>query len=109
MPAQGPFCQSCAMPMEKPKMFGTQTDGSESEDYCTYCFRNGRFTEPDISMEEMIDRCASIMEQHKIMPEKQARDLMAKTIPALKRWQRSCFMDRNSRVNPRRHRKDNET
>jgi hypothetical protein len=54
--------------MEKPEMFGTNTDGSMSEEYCTYCFQSGKFTEPGISMQEMIDKCVSIMGQHKIMP-----------------------------------------
>jgi hypothetical protein len=38
MQTQGPFCQSCAMPMETPEMFGTHADGSKSEEYCAYCF-----------------------------------------------------------------------
>ena len=86
MQAQGPFCQSCSMPMETPEMFGTNADGSKSEEYCTYCFQGGAFTEPDISMQEMINKCVTIMNQLKIMPEDQARDLMEKTIPLLKRW-----------------------
>jgi len=83
---QGPYCQSCAMPMEKPEMFGTNTDGSKSEEYCTYCFKSGKLTEPDILMQEMIDKCVTIMGQQKIMAEDQARDLMNKAIPTLKRW-----------------------
>ena len=86
MQTQGPFCQSCAMPMEKPEMFGSHADGSKSEDYCAYCFQKGTFTEPDIAMQEMIDKCVTIMNQRKIIPEGQARDLMEKTIPSLKRW-----------------------
>lgn len=74
------------MPMEKPEMFGTNADGSKSEEYCAYCFQGGAFTEPDISMQEMIDKCVTIMNQLKIMPEDQARDLMKKAIPSLKRW-----------------------
>ncbi len=83
---QGPFCQSCAMPMAKPEIFGTEADGSQSEAYCTYCFQNGCFTAPDISMQEMIDKCVTIMKQRNIMPEDQARELMTKTIPSLQRW-----------------------
>ena len=83
---QGPFCQSCAMSMEKPEMFGTYADGSKSEAYCTYCFQNGKFAEPGISMREMINKCVTIMDQRKIMPEDKARDQMVKTIPFLKRW-----------------------
>ena len=83
---KGPFCQSCAMPMNSPEMFGTNSDGSKTEEFCTYCFQNGKFTAPDITVQEMIDKCVSIMNQQKIMPEEQARDLMTKTIPYLNRW-----------------------
>jgi hypothetical protein len=85
---QGPFCQSCSMPMEKPEMFGTNADGSQSKEYCVYCFKDGRFTEPGISMQQMIDRCVTVMVQQKIMAEDQARDLMKRTIPTLTRWKR---------------------
>lgn len=81
-----PFCQSCAMPMESPDLFGTEAGGSKSKDYCTYCFQNGRFTEPEISMQAMIDKCVAVMVQMNIMPEEQARALMTKTLPTLKRW-----------------------
>ncbi|MDY6989808.1 MAG: zinc ribbon domain-containing protein [Thermodesulfobacteriota bacterium] len=89
MEPKGPFCQSCAMPMEKPEMFGTLSHGSKSQQYCTYCFQEGAFTEPDISMQEMIDKCVAIMDQQNIMPKDQAQDLMAETIPFLKRWKRA--------------------
>jgi len=83
---KGPFCQSCAMPMNSTEVFGTNSDGSKTEEFCTYCFQNGKFTAPDITVQEMIDKCVSIMNQQKIMPEEQARDLMTKTIPNLNRW-----------------------
>ncbi|MCX5800172.1 MAG: zinc ribbon domain-containing protein [Candidatus Eisenbacteria bacterium] len=86
MQPKGPFCQSCAMPMESPDLFGTEADGSKSKDYCTYCFQNGRFTEPEIAMQAMIDKCVAVMVQMNIMPEEQARTLMTKTLPTLKRW-----------------------
>lgn len=50
------FCQSCAMPMSD-EHFGTEKDGSKSEDYCSYCYQDGEFT-IDNSMEEMIDYSA---------------------------------------------------
>jgi hypothetical protein len=83
---QGPVCQSCAMPMNSPKMLGTNADGSKSEEFCTYCFQNGMFSAPNITVQEMIDKCVSIMTQQKVMLEEQARALMTKTIPHLKRW-----------------------
>ncbi len=83
---KGPFCQSCGMPMEKPEDFGTGAEGAKSEDYCCYCFVDGRFTEPDITMEEMIDKCVGIMVERGIMPEEQARALNSQMMPHLKRW-----------------------
>jgi hypothetical protein len=80
----GPFCQSCAMPMQKPEDFGTNANGSQNQYYCRYCYQNGKFTMPDITMEQMIEKCAGIMKQMNI-PEAQIEQ--TKTfIPMLKRW-----------------------
>jgi len=75
--------------MNSAEMFGTNTDGSRTQEFCKYCFQNGMFTAPNITVQEMIDKCVSIMSQQKIMPEDQARELMAKTIPNLNRWKRA--------------------
>jgi hypothetical protein len=37
-------------------------------------------------MSQMIEKCVGIMTQRKIMPEHQAKELMSRTIPMLKRW-----------------------
>jgi len=89
VPAQepkGPFCQSCSMPMEKPEDFGTDQAGYRVNDFCRHCFVDGAFTEPDISMEAMLDRCVSVMAQRGIMPAAQAHALMVDVLPRLKRW-----------------------
>jgi hypothetical protein len=88
MKSQGPFCQSCAMPMDKPEIFGTDVNGTKSIDYCTYCYQNGKFTAPNITVQEMIGKCVEIMVQRNILPERQAKDLMMNTIPNLKRWKK---------------------
>ena len=84
---ESPFCQSCGMPLEKPEHLGTAADGFQIDEYCRFCFQNGVFTAPDISMEGMIDRCAAIMAGQGILPESRARALMSEVIPTLKRWQ----------------------
>ena len=84
---QGPFCQSCAMPMEKPEHFGTHADGSLSQEYCCFCFRNGAFTEPNITMEQMMDKVACFMTENLRVPEAQAKEIVQAFIPKLKRWQ----------------------
>ena len=48
------FCQSCAMPLDKLEDFGTNADGSRNAEYCHFCFVNGKFTNPNIIMEEML-------------------------------------------------------
>jgi hypothetical protein len=90
MPAQelkGPFCQSCAMPLERPEDFGTDKSGVRVNDYCRYCFTNGAFTAPGISMETMLEKCVVEMSRQGVMPEAQARALMSDVLPRLKRWQ----------------------
>jgi hypothetical protein len=39
------MCQSCGMPLSKdPQRGGSNTDGSLSVKYCSYCHQNGEFT-----------------------------------------------------------------
>ena len=45
MESQNKFCQSCGMPLKKDPMHGgTNSDGSQNEMYCSYCYQNGAFT-----------------------------------------------------------------
>lgn len=47
-------CQSCSMPMKKdPQGGGTEADGSKSRLYCSLCYQHGRFTSPDLTVDEM--------------------------------------------------------
>ncbi|MBN1454735.1 MAG: zinc ribbon domain-containing protein [Methanomicrobia archaeon] len=85
---QGPFCQSCGMPLQKESDFGTNADGSTSHEYCTYCFQNGAFTQPDITKDAMIGKVIGMMVAMNIMPEEQAKALATTFIPTLKRWRR---------------------
>jgi hypothetical protein len=84
--SQGLFCQSCAMPLQKPEDFGTNADGSKNQEYCQYCCQKGNFTEPAITMEQMIEKCTGIMKQMN-MPEAQIEQTK-KFIPMLKRWRK---------------------
>ena len=36
------FCQSCGMPLTE-EVLGTNADGSKNEDYCMYCYKDGKF------------------------------------------------------------------
>ena len=82
----GPFCQSCSMPLEKPQDFGTSAFGYRENDYCRFCYQDGAFTDPGITMAQMLDRCVGIMAQRGIMPEAKARALLTEVMPRMKRW-----------------------
>lgn len=86
---EGRICQSCAMPMQKDEDYGTNRDGSKNTEYCHFCYQDGDFTEPDITMEQKIDKVVSIAASQMNMPEKQAREMAENIIPKLKRWQKS--------------------
>lgn len=83
---KGPFCQSCAMPMEKDEQFGTNADGSKNNEYCVYCMQQGKFTQPDITVEQMIDKVSGVMRDMKL-PEFIISQVKT-FIPKLKRWQK---------------------
>lgn len=44
-------CQSCGMPLKAdPKGGGTRADGSVSTDYCSYCYADGKFISPGMTL-----------------------------------------------------------
>ncbi len=55
------FCQSCGMPLTD-EILGTNADGSKNEDYCIYCYRDGKFLQ-ECTMEEMIGHCAQFVDE----------------------------------------------
>ncbi|MCL2451561.1 zinc ribbon domain-containing protein [Candidatus Saccharibacteria bacterium] len=83
------FCQSCAMPMSKKEDFGTKADGSVSEEYCSYCFKKGKFTNPNITMDEMLELGLKGIDANTEMS-KPVKFMIKKMYPAqlkkLKRW-----------------------
>lgn len=83
---KGQFCQSCGMPVEKVNDYGTNADGTKNKDYCHFCFSKGKFTDPDITLEQMIDRVVEFAKQLKV-PADKAQEMVKDFIPQLKRWQ----------------------
>ena len=83
-------CQSCGMPMgATDEMYGLNADGSKSEDYCEYCFENGKFKE-DCTMDEMIEMCVPhVASEDSGMSGDEARKMMQEFFPTLKRWKQN--------------------
>lgn len=78
------FCQSCSMPLENPDMRGTEKDGSKSKEYCTYCYRNGVFLNPGMTIAEMKELVIEQMRKRQI--DTVIIDRAVNSLPGLKRW-----------------------
>ncbi|MCW4034709.1 MAG: zinc ribbon domain-containing protein [Candidatus Bathyarchaeota archaeon] len=88
MQAAGQFCQSCGMPLTQHEMHGTDADGSKNQKYCLYCFKDGQFTQPDATLEQMIQISAKgWADQDPTVTLQQAMEQMAQILPNLERWQ----------------------
>ena len=85
------FCQSCGMPLSDAKK-GTNADGSRNNDFCMYCYKEGRFTQ-DFTMSQMIEFCLQFTGQinketgWNLTPA-QAKEQMRQFFPHLKRWEK---------------------
>lgn len=82
------YCQSCGMPLEDEKLFGTNADGSKNSEQCIYCFENGEYTDPNLTMEGMIEICIPHMVNDG-MSESEARSMLNEYLPKLKRWSKN--------------------
>mgnify|MGYP001553286579 CR=1 FL=1 len=78
------FCQSCSLPLNDPELLGTQKDGSKSTEYCKYCFQNGAFTDPGMTVEQMASGIISRLEGDKA-PEDIIETAVSR-LHNLKRW-----------------------
>ena len=83
------FCQSCGMPLTD-QILGTNADGSKNEDYCIYCYKDGKFTS-ECTMDEMIEQCAQFIDEvNKNLPKpithEEYIEQMRMYFPQLKRW-----------------------
>lgn len=79
------FCQSCGMPMKKdPQLGGTNTDGSKSEKYCSLCYVEGQFIQPDMNAKEMQSFCIEKMKEQGIP--RFVGWMFTRSIPKLERW-----------------------
>ena len=81
-------CQSCGMPLSAEfGNLGTNADGSTTSEFCSFCFAKGKFTNPNQTMEEMIQSSIENMTNDLNMPPEKARELASSFIPKLRRWQ----------------------
>lgn len=72
------------MPLDGPGLLGTEQDGSPNYEYCKFCYQNGEFTHPGITLEEMKERMIRMMDKEKL-PE-DILEAAINRLPHLKRW-----------------------
>ena len=89
------FCQSCGMPLTE-EVLGTNADGTKNEDYCMYCYKDGKFLQ-DCTMEEMIEHCAQGLE--KPITKEEYIGMMKSYFPQLKRWRQTLDVNNNEAMN----------
>ena len=83
---EAPICQSCGIPLGRKEDQGTNADGSKNREYCCFCFQKGAFTEPDLTMDQMISKVAGFLAGIENMSEEKAKIVADSIIPPLKRW-----------------------
>lgn len=78
------------MPMNRASLCGTNADGTINEDYCVYCYRDGRFLR-DLKLEQLIEINLQYLDDlnartGRRWTRKQASEYMRESMPKLKRW-----------------------
>lgn len=87
METKNQICQSCGMPLDKdPNKGGTNADKSISNKYCSFCYKDGRFLDEGISLNEKIEKNIQMAVSKMNIPESKARELAESILPNLERW-----------------------
>lgn len=73
------------MPLDHPDLLGTEKDGSKSTIYCLYCYRDGEFSRPEMTIEEMQTHVREQLEQTHAT--KATIEKAQRRLPHLLRWQ----------------------
>lgn len=72
------------------EILGTNADGSKSEEFCIYCYKDGAFT-GNYTMEEMADYCSMFVDEYnknmgKQLTKCEYKQQLLQWFPKLKRW-----------------------
>ena len=78
-------CQSCGMPLKRDtEGGGTHADGTRSLMFCSHCYKDGKFTQPDITVDEMKVRVKGKLKEYGIPGI--LSGVFTRNIPKLARW-----------------------
>ena len=75
------------MELDQAELAGTEANGEKSQDYCIYCYKEGKFTQPDATLDVMINISAEVWaDKDPNVTVEQAKAQLRKKLPVLKRW-----------------------
>lgn len=78
-------CQSCGIPMKRDeKGGGTNADGSKNIRFCSKCYEQGSFTQPDMTVDKMQTLVKGKLKEFGFPGI--IAGLFTKNIPKLERW-----------------------
>ena len=77
-------CQCCGMPLSEDGMISREPDGSFNEDYCTWCYMDGRFAYE--SKDALLDFLIAHMPNPENTPEAERRTMYDGYLSQLKHW-----------------------
>lgn len=79
------LCQCCGTPFSVPNMpRGTEADGTESADYCKWCYEDGRLKAAEL--DDFIEETAPYFMQATGCEKDEAISFLGALLPSLKRW-----------------------
>jgi len=78
-------CQCCGMPLQEDGTISREPDGSFNEDYCKWCYADGKFTYEN--KEDLLDFLVAQMPNPEGQPDAERRALFDQHLSLLKHWQ----------------------
>lgn len=80
------ICQCCGMPLDDSSI-SKETDGSFNEEYCKWCYTDGKFVYT--SFEELLNFLVEHMSNEN-WPKEQAKEYFEAQLPKLNYWQKNA-------------------
>ena len=81
-----PVCQSCNMEIFEDSDFGTEANETLSVEYCTHCYQEGAFVDPDLTVDQMSAIVSDFIEADNVTMA-EAKAISKALLSRLKRWQ----------------------
>ena len=78
------YCQCCGMPLNEDDMISREPDGSFNEDYCKWCYADGKFAYA--TKESLLDFLMAHMPNPEHTPDPERRAFFDGQLSQLKHW-----------------------